>query len=157
MSSILVIYYSRTGTTAKVAQAIAAPLGADTEEIKDTVNRKGIWGWLLAGRDASRKTETAILPLQHDLSAYDLVIVGTPIWAWTLAAPVRTFLSIHGKCIRRFGFFWIMGGSTEKDFLHNVATVCGKEPEAVLGLTMKTVKEDMFAEDVKHFAEALRK
>ena len=153
MPSTLVVYYSRTGTTSRVARAIAALLGADSEEIRDTVNRKGLWGYFLAGRDASRKTETKILPLQHDLSAYDLVIVGTPIWAWTLAAPVRTFLSQYGKNIRRFGFFWTMGGSTEKDFLQSVASLCSKEPEAVLGLKDKMLKEDRYAEEVKRFAE----
>ncbi|MBE3088681.1 MAG: flavodoxin family protein, partial [Actinobacteria bacterium] len=44
--NILVVYYSRTGTTRKVAEYITKQLGADMEEIIDMKKRSGIWGFL---------------------------------------------------------------------------------------------------------------
>ena len=43
---VLVVYYSRTGNTKFVAEAIAQSLEADIEEIKDGKNRMGVFGFL---------------------------------------------------------------------------------------------------------------
>ena len=80
----LVVYYSRSGVTRKVAQALAAALGAEIEEIVDTKDRSGAGGWLKAGADASLKRLTAIQPMTKDPAGYDLVVIGTPVWGWTM-------------------------------------------------------------------------
>jgi flavodoxin len=57
---ILVIYYSRSGKTKKVAETISDILKCDKEEIFDTKNRKGTPGFLSAGTDANLRRLTAI-------------------------------------------------------------------------------------------------
>ena len=49
---VLVVYYSRTGNTRFVAEAIAQSLEADIEEIKDGKNRMGVFGFLRRGYEA---------------------------------------------------------------------------------------------------------
>ena len=56
----LVIFYSRTGNTKKVAENIANDLNCDIEEIFDTKNRAGSIGWLSAGKDANTKKLTTL-------------------------------------------------------------------------------------------------
>ena len=56
----LVVFYSRTGTTKKVAETISSILKCDVEEVFDTKNRAGVLGWLRSGRDAGSKKLTAI-------------------------------------------------------------------------------------------------
>jgi flavodoxin len=56
----LVVFYSRTGTTKKVAETISNILKCDVEEVFDTKNRAGVLGWLRSGRDAGSKKPTAI-------------------------------------------------------------------------------------------------
>jgi flavodoxin len=51
----LIVYYSRTGRTKKIAKEIQLGIKAEIEEIKDSKNRKGILGWLSAGRDAGAR------------------------------------------------------------------------------------------------------
>jgi len=46
---ILVVFYSRSGRTKKIAEAISDILKCDKEEIFDLKNRKGIPGFLSAG------------------------------------------------------------------------------------------------------------
>ena len=41
----LVVYYTRTGKTKFVAEAIATQLGADLEEVVDLKKRGGAIGW----------------------------------------------------------------------------------------------------------------
>ena len=49
---VLVAFYSRTGSTKLVAEAIAQALNADVEEIKDKKDRNGIFGFLKSGYEA---------------------------------------------------------------------------------------------------------
>jgi len=52
---ILVVFYSRTGNTKKVGEAIAGELNCDTEQIMDVKSRMGIFGWLRSGREAMKE------------------------------------------------------------------------------------------------------
>ena len=71
---VLVVYYSRTDTTRKVAKALANRLACDVEEVVDTVDRHGLRGRLRAGRDATMNRLTTIQDVLYDPSQYDLVI-----------------------------------------------------------------------------------
>ena len=111
---ILIAYYSRTGTTKKVAEVLGIKLNADIEEIKDTVDRVGAKGYLLSGRDATLRRMTTIEPMQKNPADYDLVIIGTPIWSWNLSVPVRTYLEQHKTEFKNIALFCGMGGSGDK-------------------------------------------
>ena len=89
---VLVAYYSRTGNTKKAALAIAKEMNAKVDEIIDLKDRKmKIVGWLVSGRDASRGSLTDI-KCDQDPSNFDLVVVGTPVWAWTVTLPLGRIL-----------------------------------------------------------------
>ena len=98
MSDILCVYYSRTGNTKEVCEAIAAELGAETLELRDEAERSGFVGWVRCGMDAVRKSTRPLSPFETDrpLLAYKLIIVGTPVWAGRCSSVVRAFLKKHG-------------------------------------------------------------
>ena len=161
---ILVVYYSRTGVTKKAGGRIAAHLGeregvqVAVEEIVEPKDRSGVLGWLGAGRDAMSKRETPIEPVQANPADFDLVVIGTPVWAWTAAAPVRTFCVQHGKQAKEVAFFCTMGGTGDKKTFEAMETLCGRAPVATLALVgrhVKKVDEDAFAAKVKTFAEEI--
>lgn len=79
-SNILVIYYSRSGTTRKVAKAMASALGCDIEEITDMRDRRGGIGYLRSLFEAVWQRPSVIAPIAKDPSGYQLVIIGTPVW-----------------------------------------------------------------------------
>ena len=58
--NILVVYYSRTGSTRKVAEYITKQLGADMEAIIDMKKRSGVGGFVLGGKDSLNRKETKI-------------------------------------------------------------------------------------------------
>ncbi|MFX1250283.1 MAG: flavodoxin family protein [Promethearchaeota archaeon] len=76
----IVVYYSRTGTTRNVAERIASSLECDIEEILDPTNRRGLKGWLRCGREAMNKHLAPIEELNSNLSDYNRIIIGTPVW-----------------------------------------------------------------------------
>ena len=150
----IVVFYSRTGNTRKVAQALARELGAEVEKISEPGSRQGALGFIFAGRDAVMKRLTPIEPLAFDPAAYDLVVVGTPIWSWTMAAPVRTFLTRNAEKLKSVAFFCTQGGSGGDRAFRQMEAVCGKKPVATLAILEKELKGD-FGAKVKEFAKKL--
>jgi flavodoxin len=147
----LILFYSRTGTTKKVAEKLAVIFSADIEEIFDTVNRSGAKGYLLSGRDATLKKMTKIKPLVHNLSDYDLVIIGTPIWAWTMSTPIRTLLTEQKDKIKQAAFFCTQSGSGAQGAFSNMAELINKQPLASLNLLTKEVAQDKISEALNNF------
>lgn len=114
---ILIVYYSRTGATKKVAEILREKLNCDSEEIIDTKNRSGALGYIMSGRDAMKKKLTKLQPLKKNVADYDLVIIGTPTWVYTLSTPIRTFISENKEKIKSVAIFYTMGGEMQRKLL----------------------------------------
>ena len=151
----LITYFSHTGNTKRVAETIAEVCEADVEQIEETRTRKGFFGYLAAGRDAWRKRSSEIQPMKHDPGTYDLVIVGTPVWAWNLTPPVRKYLATNGGQMNRVAFFCTQGGSGAEGVFKQMAELCGKQPVATLVVTEGELKEADYKARVRSFAESL--
>lgn len=102
---VLIVYYSLTGNTARVANDLARELNADVEALRDHTPRIGSFGLLRAAFDALRNARTRIDPPQRDPVQYDLTIVGTPVWASHITPAVRTYLQQMQHRIGRIAFF----------------------------------------------------
>lgn len=151
----LVVYYSRTGTTRKVAEKIAAALKCDIEEIIDTRDRSGAWGWLRGGGDAARSKRTVIRKIEKEPGTYDVVIIGTPVWAFTMAPAVRTFIADQRERLKEVAFFCTMGGSGNVRTFRKMEELCGTKPAAVLSLKTKDVMAGTDDVRVRAFANEL--
>ena len=88
----LIVYYSRTGKSKIVCDAIKRNFCVDMLEIKDLKDRSGVWGFMGAAYDNMFDRYTEIEPKLPDLSEYSLIILVSPIWNWKLSAPISTFL-----------------------------------------------------------------
>ncbi len=91
---VLVLYYSQTGTTQKVAETLAASLGADIEAIEAIVPYAGSFEETIGRCKEEMETGTLpeIKPLTSDLGAYDVIFLGYPIWFGTCAPPMKALL-----------------------------------------------------------------
>jgi len=102
-----VIYYSLDGNSAIVAQEIKAQLNADLihlqtkDDKKRGKIRKMLWG---IGMVFSHK-KPPLKPYTFDPSAYDLIIIGAPVWASSPAPPVQTFISEAGITGKKIALF----------------------------------------------------
>jgi menaquinone-dependent protoporphyrinogen IX oxidase len=130
----LVVFYSRTGHTREIGHRIAAALYADIEEIADRANRGGIFGYLRSGRDAWLRRRARLAPLVHDPAAYDLVVVGTPVWNMSLSSPVRTFLQDHKRALHQVAFFCTMNGIGSDRAFAQMEEQGGRRPIATLAV-----------------------
>jgi flavodoxin len=106
----LVVYYSRTGNARFAAETIAAEIGADIEEVIDQKKRNGPLGFLTGGSDARRGKETEISPTVKSPAEYDLIIVGTPVWAGRPSPAIATYLKKNNLSGKKVALFFTRGG-----------------------------------------------
>jgi len=152
----LVVYYSRTGNTRKIGEAIASALSCDIEEVIDKKDRAGVTGFFVGAKDAQLKRSTEIEEPKKNPADYDVVIVGTPVWAWTMCPAIRAWSTRQRDRLPQVAFFLTTGGTgIERTFRH-MAELCGKEPLATLALKEKVVKKGGWEEALKMFVGKLR-
>lgn len=152
----LVLYYSRTGTTATIAKALANRLDADIREISCDRYTGGIFRYLLAGYDSVRGNLPEIEMAEFAAEQYDLVLIGTPIWTSHPALPIRTFLDRKPELPARVAVFLTHGGhSPAQTCIDELAELLPVPIEAKLTLNSAQVSGGKFAVDVSEFASEL--
>ncbi|MFW6189478.1 MAG: flavodoxin family protein [Planctomycetota bacterium] len=151
----LVAYYSRTGATRTLAQAVAMELEAELEEIRDRKKRTGPW-LPLAGLDAVLRRETQIEAPRREPADYDLVVVGTPVWAWSMAAPVRTYLRRNRGALPRVAFFAVARAAGAGCACSAMEKETGRIATATLAVRRADVLGDRCAGAVRWFADRIR-
>jgi len=160
----LIAYYSRTGVTRAAGQAIAAALKeigdveVATEEVVETKSRAGVMGWLSAGKDALMKKPAVISRPATNPGDFDVVVIGSPVWAFKLATPMQTYCDAYGRYAKAFAVFCTMGGSGDKKTFANAERIIGRPAVATLSLIDKRVKtgdQQEFLDKVKAFAHAI--
>ncbi|WP_051277828.1 flavodoxin family protein [Solimonas flava] len=128
MKDALVVYYSRSGSTRRLAQRLAERLDADLEEIREAHGRSGAFGFLRSLYDVMRAREPRIAAPRHDPREYKMVLVGSPVWASHVSSPVRSYLTQYAGSLRRLGFFCTLRGSGATETLAEMAAL--REPQA---------------------------
>jgi len=152
----LVVFYSRTGMTRKVGEAIATTLDCDNEELVDTRKRSGPIGFMRSGTEARSKQLTVLQPIKHDPSLYDIVILGTPIWMGTMSSAMRTYIAENKSKFNRVAFFCTQGGAEYKRVFDEMAALCDKQPVGTIAIRQNEVKKVDFQEKVRQFADSVR-
>ena len=147
----LIMYYSRTGNTKTIAEKLAKLSGFDIEEIKDTQSRSGFIGFMRSGYQAIRKKLTTIEQPHHDPAGHDLILIGTPVWAGTLSAPVRTYLHKYKDKFHKVAFFSTDGDKEQTALFKEMEDLCGKKPVSTLNIPGTTVQKGVYMDSLKGF------
>ena len=92
MGKTLIVYYSLTGNTKAGCELLQKELQADILEIRDLVDRTGGWGFARSAFGSLLGLHTEIEPEQPDMSAYQNIIIASPIWTGKLSMAIRTFI-----------------------------------------------------------------
>ncbi len=154
----LVVFYSRDGLTKKVALSLADLLQADSEELVDLTDRRGIWGWLYAGRDALKRRLTKLQPLGRTPDAYDLGIIGSPYWAGNMAPAVRTFLAENSGRIRQAAFFCAKGDNGPAKKLFSEMEAVGRlRPLATMQIARGDDKTGVATHKILQFVDEIKR
>jgi len=130
----LVVCYSLSGNTKFVAEKIARQIDADLCEVADKKHKKGKLLYLTGGFAAFRQKLTEI-EASKTIEDYDLVVVGSPVWAGKITPAIRTFLAKNDFSEKQVAYFITLGGDKPEKSLKNLRkTVVPKSVVAELAI-----------------------
>lgn len=116
----LVVYYSLSGNTDKVANIIQKKTGADIERLQPVKPYTGDMGAIAGAFMEERRNDKFrdLKPLTAKVADYDTLYVGYPVWAGTYAGPIHSFIksnNLKGKVVIPFCSFGSGGNTSVAD------------------------------------------
>ena len=117
MGKKLVAYFSATGTTRKIAEMIASSAGADLYEIMpEKAYSKADLDWMDKKSRSSvemndKKYRPEISGTDAEISKYEEIILGFPIWWYVAPTIINTFLEAYDFSGKKILLFATSGGS----------------------------------------------
>lgn len=122
----LVLFYSWSGNTRRIARIIAEKTGADLRELRPEADYPRNYDEVLsqAREQIQRKQYPLLRPTDMDWSAYEAVYLGTPNWWSTTAPPVTAFLREMMPTDKTIIPFCTHGGGGEGEIAQVVRSHC---------------------------------
>ena len=138
---VLVVYFSRIGYTKKVAYEEAEKQKADILELKTkekTENTSGFW-W--CGRYGMHKWRMPIYDIDVDLKAYKKVIIVSPIWVFSVSAPIREFCYKYSESINSVEYIFVHFMNTKfENVADEVDRILKKKREKFTSISLRLGK-----------------
>lgn len=121
MEKTLIVYYSYTGNTRLVANEIKRRLDADILEIQPVFAYSSDYDKVVKDEE-EKMNDNEIIEIRDiniNLDDYDRIIIGTPVWWYTMAPAIRSFFNKYNLNNKEIKIFVTNGGwlgHTIKDF-----------------------------------------
>lgn len=93
MGKSLIVYYSFEGNTEFAARTLAKHIGAYVERIIPLKQppKKGFGKFFWGGKSVVMKERPVLEPLQREITEFDNIIIGFPIWAGSYPPAIYSF------------------------------------------------------------------
>lgn len=118
----VVIYYSLSGNTKDAAETVKTQLDADIIEL-ETVKKlpqNDFGKFMIGGMRATFGMCAKLEKIEIDLSKYDEIILGTPIWAGKCAPAINTLLKEKNIAGKVFAIFTLSSGGDNDKCIANL-------------------------------------
>lgn len=156
MSKFLVVFYSYTGTSRLVAQTLCQIQSWNQVEITDRDAREGWPGTLRCIFDSIFRREPRIDVPTVNFLGYDAVVLVSPIWAYRLAGPMRSFVSQYSLRLPDVAIISVMGSRGAPNAEAEIVELLGRSPLMSTAFTANEVNNWSFANRLDAFARAIR-
>ncbi len=157
----LIVYYSLEGNTEYAANRIKDRTGADLLKLvpKKAYHDKGFAKFFWGGKSAVMAEKPELEAYEVNLSEYDQVIFGFPVWASNFTPPVRTFIEENKEALKgkRFAAFACQSGGGAEKALAKLAKTIGIDAfeRTVILIDPKTKKNEGTDAQIDSFCESL--
>jgi flavodoxin len=161
---VLVVFHSSSGNTEKVSQAIGEALSADVEQIRPVkpfrvdIKGKGLGNFVNISRAAlggMMARAASIEEAQRDPANYDLVLIGTPVYAGSLPAPVRAYIERYRSEFKEVAFFCTGEDPNNEHIFELLEEACGQAPRTSFPFHAPKIRTDEFHPQVEAFIASL--
>lgn len=123
---VLIVYFSQTGTTKKIAQRIQKLTGGDLLRIRPKKKYTSDYDKLtqVAQKELRNNTRPKVTTGAKNIKSYDVIYVGYPIWWGTTPRVVNTFLEKYNLSGKTVIPFCTSGGSDIDGSLADLEDSC---------------------------------
>ena len=148
-----VVFYSMHGNVRYVSEKVAKELGADLIELipVKAYPDKGAMQFIWGGSAVTFKKKPELEPYSFNASDYDLVIIGTPVWASNFTPPLRTFFENNDLTGKKIAVIATSAGGDSAKCVEAVKTAAGADSLAAV-LSLVDPKEKPSDENEKQIA-----
>ena len=112
-----IIYHSYSGVTRGIAEKINATCGGDLIEVKPKDNYSTLTAYSVGCIRARKEVCDPIIPDTIDVSLYDLIVLGTPVWAWKATPAINGAIAALKGCEGKKAVIFATCGSSAKETL----------------------------------------
>ena len=157
MSKTLVAYFSASGVTAAVAKKLAAAVDADLFEIQpEQLYTDDDLNWQNSRSRSSvemndRSCRPAIASSVENMTQYDAVFVGFPVWWYREPSIIDTFMEAYDFSGKKVVLFCTSGGSGLGDSAQNMQALA---PGATV-VNGKRFSSSVSESELKSWAESV--
>lgn len=156
----LIIYYSLTGNCKFIAEKIADKIEADVLELKPKkeIKKDGFMKYLWGGRQIFMKESPELEPFNTNFNDYNLIIIGTPVWAWTFAPALQSFFDHVNLKNKKIALFCAYGGQPGKTIENMKKRLEGNEFVGDIGFEepLKKMKVEDFQEELNKWLAKIK-
>ena len=141
----IVIYYSLTGVVEKTAKLVAKAINADMYRIQ-SARKYDLDMWVAWDQAQVEREHDDMPPLiggLPDISKYDRVIVGGPVWGYTISNPIQSYLQQTDFLGKAVSAFWTYYDHDEKYVSSFKAVMKNGNYQDGLGLTMSILDNEV--------------
>lgn len=157
MNRILVVTYSHTGTSLRLAQGLCGLRGWALGSIEEAAPRHGAMGTFSCVLDSLLHRSPAIEYFGPPPSQFDAVVLVSPIWVGRLAGPMRSFVTRYRNQLPAIAVVSVMGSSGAPNAVAEIGTLLHRPPLLSAAFTQREVEDGTFSQRLKAFSAELVK
>jgi len=131
--TICIIYHSYSGITRGIAEKVQAACGGDLVEVRPRTAYTTLTAYTVGCMRARNETPDPVEPSSIDVSAYDLIVIGTPVWAWKATPAINGAVAALKGCQGKRAVLFATCGAQTGDTLPILAKALGAKGVEVVG------------------------
>ena len=156
MSKTLVIAYSYTGTSRRLARLLCAQQGWPMGEVVELRPRAGAWGTLRCLLDSALRRQPSVRYVGPPIKDFDSVVLIAPIWLSRLAGPMRSFIANYADSLPDIAVISVMGANGAASAAAEAARLAERTPLLTAAFRTREIEDDSCAARLLAFGDALR-
>jgi len=153
MDSILVVCYSHTGVSRRAAELLCSHHGWPLGNVQEVHPHRGTWRCVLDSLLRRRPEVRYEGPAPSD---FHTIVLVSPIWMYSLAGPMRSFVAREREALRRVAVISTMNAGGASNAVGEIAHLLGHGVIEAAAFTSREIEDGSGTARLIAFGDALQ-